>query len=153
MGGELVTGSSSPEGDGFQRDAVPHLSHTEQFYQQLPFYLAIGMTWDQYWNEDCTLTRYYREAYELRRKERNHDLWLQGLYFYHALCDASPLFRFSTKPQKATPYIEEPFPLTQEDMEVKKEREERQRYEKIKAKTEAWMVRNRPKEVKSDVPG
>lgn len=80
MGGELVTGSLSLEGDGSNMAPVPLLSYTEQFYQQLPFYLSIGMTPEQYWDEDCTLVVAYRQAYELKRKERNNDLWLQGLY-------------------------------------------------------------------------
>ena len=153
MGGELVTGSLSREGDGPNGESIPHLSYTEQFYQQLPFYLAIGMTWDQYWNEDCMLVKYYREAYKLRRKERNHDLWLQGLYIYHALCDASPLFRFSTKSQKAEPYLNEPIAITQEEVRERQERDERNRFMKMKEKMEAMVIKAKKQEVKEHGAG
>ena len=153
MGGELVTGSPSQEGDGPTKESVPHLSYTEQFYQQLQFYLAIGMTWDQYWNEDCMLVKYYREAYKLRRKERNHDLWLQGLYIYHALCDASPLFRFSTKSQKAEPYLNEPIAITQEEVRERQERDERNRFMKMKEKMEAMVTKTKKQEVKEHGTG
>ncbi len=89
------------------------------------------------------LVKSYREAYELRRRERNHDLWLQGLYIYNALCSASPLFRFSTKPVKANPYLEEPFAITKEENENLLQAEEGIRYEKIKAKMQAWVEKGK----------
>ena len=141
------------EGDGPDKGAVPLISYTEQFIRQLPFYLAIGMSYDQYWNEDCMLVKYYREAYNLRRKEKNHDLWLQGMYVYHALCDASALFRFSTKPTKAAPYLEEPFAITQDEVRDRQQRDERMRFEKIKAKMEAQVSKTNKKEVETDGSG
>lgn len=36
-------------------------------------------------------------------------MWLQGAYFYHALCSASPLFRDLAKNAKPIPYLEAPF--------------------------------------------
>ena len=153
MGGELVTGSPPEKGGRCHEESVPLLSYTEQFYQQLPFYLSIGMTWDQYWNEDCTLVKYYREAYRLRLKERNNELWLQGLYFYHALCDASPLFRFSNKPQKAEPYLNEPIAVTQDEVEKRRERDEQKRFMKIKERMEAMANKTAQMEVKKHGKG
>lgn len=147
MEGDLVTEPSSSERSRVKRGSAPLLSYSEVFVRQFPFYLALGMTYDQYWNEDCMLVKYYREAYELRRQERNHDLWLQGLYFYNALCSASPLFRFSTKPQKAHPYMEAPFAVTKKETERREEVKERQTFEKIKAKMVAMVEKTRPKEV------
>lgn len=150
MGGELVTGSLSLEGDGSNMAPAPLLSYTEQFYQQLPFYLSIGMTPEQYWDEDCTLVVAYRQAYELKRKERNNDLWLQGLYIYHALCNVAPLFRFSTKPQKAGQYLSEPFPISEKDRQEKEQREERDRFLRIRAKMEAQVSKTAHQEVNKD---
>lgn len=147
MGGELVTGSFSLEGDGSQAESIPLLSYTDQFYQQLPFYLSIGMTPEQYWDDDCMLVKYFRCAYELKRKERNNDLWLQGLYFYHALCDAAPLYRFSTKPQKAAPYLSEPFPISMEEKKEREERAERDRFIKMRQKMEAMVTKTAKQEV------
>lgn len=70
------------------------------------------MSYDEYWNEDCELVRAYRKAEKIRMEKRNYELWLQGLYIYEALCDASPLYRdFAKKGTKAHPYSSKPYPL------------------------------------------
>lgn len=153
MEGDLVTGSPSREGSRVNRGSAPLLSYSEVFVRQFPFYLALGMTYDQFWNEDCTLVKAYREAYEMRRQERNHDLWLQGLYFYNALCSASPLFRFSTRPQKAHPYAEAPFALTKKESENREKMKEKQLFDKMKAKMMALVKTTNRKEVEENGDG
>lgn len=153
MEGDLVTEPPSRKRSRVNSGSAPLLSYSEVFVRQFPFYLALGMTYDQYWNEDCTLVKAYREAYEMRREERNHDLWLQGLYIYNALCAVSPLFRFSTKPQKAHPYVEAPFAVTKKETEHRELVQEKQRFEKIKAKMEAMVEKTRPKEVEKHGSG
>jgi hypothetical protein len=97
MGSELV-------------NSAPHLTYTEQFNNHFPFYLSIGMTYDQYWNEDCELPKYYRQAHELKTTRKNQELWLQGMYIYEALCDVSPvLHAFAKKGTKPQPYTERPY--------------------------------------------
>lgn len=73
--------------------------------------MAMGMTYDQFWNGDPTMARYFRKAHELRQEQENQRLWLQGLYFYEALCDVSPTLR-AFKPQKPLEYRHEPIPLS-----------------------------------------
>lgn len=145
MEGDLVTEPPSDKGSRVKSGSAPLRSYSEVFVRQFPFYLALGMTYDQYWNEDCMLVKYYREAYEFHRKERNYELWLQGLYFYHALCDAAPLFRVSTKAQRASPYLEEPFPTSEKEVKAKKESEERLKYDKMRAKMEAMVKKSKQK--------
>lgn len=157
MGSELVSDLPPHLGGGANNNPAP-ISFTEQFYEHLPFYLSIGMTFDQYWNEDCCLVKYYRKAHELKRKERNQDLWLQGLYIYDALCDVSPvLHAFAKKGTKPAPYPSEPYALTSKEVKERKEREERLRVDKMKAKMAAWaaktniqMAMRAEKEVKQD---
>ena len=72
MGCELVS-SSLPQSGGRANNSAP-ISYTEQFYENLPYYLSIGMTWDEYWNDDCLKAKYYRKADKLRRKQRNQEL-------------------------------------------------------------------------------
>ena len=123
----MVTSSESVTGDG---QSVPlSNSYTAKFYDVFPFYLSIGMTPDQYWDGDPSLPKYYRKAHELQRKRRNEDLWLQGMYVYEALCDASPLLQaFAKKGTKAHPYAERPYSITNDDRkEEKKLREQRER--------------------------
>jgi hypothetical protein len=126
VGGELV-------------ETAPQLSYTEQFYNCFPFYLSIGMTYDQYWNSDCLLVKYYREAFDIRKKRENESLWLQGAYIYDALCAVSPvLHAFAKAGTKPQPYLDAPYPLTKkesEDIEASKRKADRQR---ARAIFEAW---------------
>ena len=109
--------------------------------------MSIGMSYDEFWNQDVSLVEVYRKAYELREKRRNQELWLQGMYFYEALCDASPLFRFSMKKGtiKPEPYVREPFPITAAEVREREEREARKKEERLKAEFAAFAERMRKK--------
>lgn len=120
--------------------------------------MSIGMTYDEFWNQDVGLTEVYREANELRDKRRNQELWLQGMYIYEALCDASPLFRFSMKKGtvKPEPYVKEPYPITASEVKARKEQEARQKEERFKAEFARFaeqMRRKMPGEAHPDTKG
>lgn len=116
-------------------EGLTYKSYAEIFEQLCPYYMSIGMSYDDFWNGDVCMVKAYRTAYELREKRRNQELWLQGMYFYEALCDASPLFRFSMKKGiiKPEPYLKEPYPITAAEVREREAREAKQREEKIKA--------------------
>lgn len=130
MGGEFLKNSSpSPE------------SHTDVFYEYFPFYLSIGMTYDQYWNDDCTLTNYYSKAHKLRNEYKNQELWLQGMYIYDALCCVSPVLHAFAKPRtKPLPYPKKPYDLTGDTVKEEKEKQEKANRDKAKALFEAWSA-------------
>jgi hypothetical protein len=134
---ELVSDSDSLEtrkGDTQNKssESSPFLAYTKIFKESFPFYLSIGMTYDEYWNQDAELARYCREAFELQRQRKNQELWMQGLYVYHAIADTSPILHdFAKKGTKAEPYLDEPLPLTVKDIRERKERKEREKYERI----------------------
>lgn len=116
------------------------------------------MSYREFWDEDVRLTEVYREAQELRNKRQNESLWLQGMYFYEALCDASPLFRFSTKKGsiKPEPYVKEPYPITAAELREREEREAKVKEERFKAEFAAFAERMRkkiPEEVHPVVKG
>ena len=91
------------------------------------------MTAEQYWEGDPSLPRYYRKAYELQRKRRNEDLWLQGMYIYEALCDVSPILQaFAKRGTKPHPYSDRPYSLTSEDREEERKLKEQREREKAK---------------------
>ena len=114
--------------------------YTEKFYELFPYYLAIGMTYDQYWNGDPTLVKHYRKADEIRKERRNEELWLQGMYIYEALCDVSPvLHAFAKKGTKPQPYSEKPYAITETQHQRAVEEKERARIEKGKRFMEALM--------------
>lgn len=100
-----------------------------------PHYMSIGMTYDEFWDGDVSRVVAYRKANELQEKRRNRELWMQGLYFYEALCDASPLFRFTMKKGaiKPEPYIKEPYPITAAEQRERELRDAQLKEERMKA--------------------
>lgn len=138
----MVSDSFSCEGNESDKDSVPFISYTEQFYSHLPFYLSIGMTYEQYWNEDCCLVKYYRESFKLQRDRDNERMWLQGMYIYEALCDVSPVLRaFAKKGTKPIEYSTQPYAITKEEIERRHVEKEKAKYEQIKAKTNAFAIK------------
>ena len=136
----MVTSSESVEGDG---QSVPFSnSYTTTFYEAFPFYLSIGMTSDQYWDGDPSLTKYYRQADELKRQRRNQELWLQGMYIYEALCDVAPIFHaFAKRGTKPTPYTDRPYSITTKEREDEKQVKEKRERDKARRYMEAQMAK------------
>ena len=108
----------------------PRKTFTEYFEEICPAYLAMGMTWTQFWLDEPELAIAYRKAEAIRKRRKNEELWLQGIYVAEAL-NATVGNMFS-KGQKH-PYPAEPFPITAAEQQERKEREERARMERMKA--------------------
>lgn len=92
---------------------------TEIFEEVCPYYLAIGMTLDEFWNGSPHLVKYYRQSHKLQMEQANQIAWIQGLYFKAAL-DSTLGTMFKRKGSKNVPYLEQPleiFPKTQEEKE------------------------------------
>ena len=92
--------------------------------QALPYYIAIGMPTDEFWNGEPQLINVYREAHELEVQQRNQEMWWQGAYFHRALNVVADKFGQSLagKNGKTTDYPSEPVPLTKHEQEMSKER-------------------------------
>lgn len=153
MGDELVSGLSPQNGDG---QNVPVLSYTREFEKCLPYYLSIGMSWEQFWHGDVEMARFYRQAHEMQLKQKNFELWLQGRYVYEAIGDMVPvLHAFAKEGSTPTPYPREPYPLTQKDVREQEERERREQYERMKAYVNRWAnetnAKNKRKEGMNNV--
>ena len=124
------------------RSASP-FPYTEVFEKKFPYYLSIGMTEEQYWDRDCCLVKFYREAEELRKERVNHEAWLQGMYIYDALGRISPILRaFAKKGTKPQPYMEEAYPITKKTVEDAKAKKERVNQQKGLRYMQAYMVSN-----------
>lgn len=133
-------------GDAFSKfgeekslENLSYISFTEIFNSHLPFFLSIGMSYEQYWNDDCCITKYYRKAFNLQRERMNEQLWLQGLYIYDAILDVAPALRAmgAKQPEK---YPNEPYPITDKEIELRKEKQAKEHQENIIAKTEALAI-------------
>jgi len=115
-------------------------------------YINFGMTYDQYWDGDVGAHRQYREAHKKRLTEANMMAWLQGRYFYDAICAASPLINAFSKNKKALDYHKYPFDLFEEDRKKREEAEKRKKYERMKEKVAMFAAEfnKKRKEVNAD---
>lgn len=118
--------------------------------------MSIGMTYDEFWNQDVALVRVYRKADELRRRRQNDALWMQGLYIRDALLSTVGNM-FSDKNATPIEYPNEPYPITADQVAEKKEAERRKMEERMKADFMALAARmiekQMPKEAHPDVKG
>lgn len=88
------------------------------------------MTFKQFWCDEPKLASAYRKADEIRRRRMNEELWLNGMYTADAL--AATVGNMFTKGNK-NKYPLEPRPITRNEIEERKERDQRVKEEKIKA--------------------
>ena len=108
----------------------PPKTFTEYFEELFPAYLAIGMTWTQFWIDEPELAVAYRKADAIRKRRKNEELWLEGMYTAEALnATVGNMFAKGAKNQ----YPAEPFPITADEQQERREREERNRMERMKA--------------------
>lgn len=108
----------------------PQKSFTEIFEEACPYYMAMGMSYVQFWEEDPRIAVFYRKADEIQRKRRNQELWLEGIYMSHALnATVGNMFRKGNKEE----YPNEPIPITVAEQAERKEREQKARMERLKA--------------------
>lgn len=94
--------------------------------------MSIGMTYDEFWNQDVTMVRAFRKADELKRRRQNEVLWMQGLYVREALLSTVGNM-FSGRGATPIEYPQEPYPITEDQIEEKKERERKSMEERMKA--------------------
>lgn len=103
--------------DGGEGSPKTPVSSRELFAKVFPSYLALGMTYNEFYREDHELVIAYRKASEMKREKENADMWLQGLYVYQAVSRVAPLLIPFAKHPKAEPYLTKPIPLTEKDAE------------------------------------
>lgn len=46
--------------------------------------MLYGMTYEQFWFGDPWMVRAYAQMYLLKRRAKNEELWLEGIYMTHA---------------------------------------------------------------------
>ena len=65
MGEELVSGSALPIGERVDESALSSFSFSKEFETHLPYFLSVGMTYEQYYDGDVDLCKYYRKSDEI----------------------------------------------------------------------------------------
>jgi len=119
---------------GEELNASPHEGKTiEQAFNEIcPYLIAMGCSYDDFWYNDTDIAKQYLKAHEIKRRQENERLWLQGYYFYVALCDVAPVLNaFAKKGTKVQPYPNEPFALTMEEIAERREQEEQERQNRL----------------------
>ena len=113
-------------------------TYSEIFEECFPFYLAIGMSYAEYWEGDSSLTRYFRKAYKIKQEQDNNNAWLQGLYFYDAISTAlhNAMRGMGKSKPPAKDYAKQPYELFKKK---KTEVELAQEVEIEQQKAAAWM--------------
>ena len=132
--------ASETVGDGGTGRPSPFLRYGDKFEELCGYYMSLGMSYHDYWDGDNCMTKYYREAEEIKKERRNSELWLQAAYIYEALLDASPVFNPLSKKNKPFPFRSEPIPITTSGSKQSDERKKKQRLENGKEAMRAMMA-------------
>lgn len=108
-------------------------SFQELFERDCPYYLSIGMTWEQYWYGDVWMVEFFREAERLRQERINVEAWVNGMYVYDAIGRMSPvLHSLSKKGTKPIPYPSKPYEISNRK-KTKEEKNMEEENERLKA--------------------
>lgn len=138
MGSELLTeDATTNEGDSDNSES-PFLI-AKMLDDCFPYYLSIGMSYDEYWNGDPSLVRAYRKAEDIRTHRKNWEMWMNGKYIYDAIGRLVPSLQL-LKPRDPLAYVEEPYPLTKKEYEEKVQKEEKKRQDEMKEKLKAFAI-------------
>lgn len=114
---------------------------TEQFERVCPYYIAFGMTYDEFWNGDNEMPKMFRKAHEIKQREADQQAWLQGAYIYEAIGALAPALKAFAK-GNAKPYVERPFGYEEKplDIETPIKSKEQQSDEKARTWMEMWAI-------------
>ena len=111
-----------------QLDKVEHIFLTEIFEKFCPSYMAMGMSYEQFWRDDPTIVKVYREMNKINQKIIKWNNWEQGMYTYEALCKVSPVLHAFAKKPYGIEKLEEENEQTEEKQKAENERLKAQIY-------------------------
>lgn len=118
-----------------EENSLSNKTYTEIFKEVFPFYLSIGMTYDEFYLQDVELTKFYRQAYEMKEDRHNSHIWLQGMYIYDAISTSLYNVFCRKSGQQASSYPSKPYPLT----DKQKDEDQELTVEEAQAKAKVWM--------------
>ena len=108
--------------------------------------MAMGMSYNEFWEAPPQLAVAYREAYKLKRMAENELAWLHGMYVFDAV--AVVVSNALSKPgQTKKSYIDKPVDIFQPS-EREKKRRERLEYQKMDAQLQAIRDRQQREKLK-----
>ena len=102
------------------------ITYTEFFESVCPIYMLYGMTYDEFWHGDPWMAKAYKEKHLLERKQKNEEMWVNGMYQLSALSVALNNAFNKSKIK----YVEKPFDIFPKT-EIEKEEEKRNERQKL----------------------
>lgn len=102
----------------------------------------MGMTREEFWEQDSTLVIAYRKAWEIRQEQENRMAWLQGLYIHHALASVPIVVQgFAKKSSKLPSYPEKPFEFNPPKAKLKPvDAEAKKKSDRFREQMMAWSL-------------
>lgn len=123
------------------KSKVEVTSLTTIFEKQCPIYMSYGMSYDEFWYGDAYRTKFYREAYSIKIRQKDEQLWMQGMYVYEALCKVSPILHaFSKKGTQPLQYSLKPYLSNVENLKTSEDKEQEKKNAELIARVhfENW---------------
>ena len=125
-------------GDSLEDKKVEYVSLSEHFEKLCPIFMNFGMSYKEFWEDDPTIAKQYLTAFEMKQKKeirnKEWEIWKQGMYVYEALIDVSPILHAFSKSKKPLPYPEKPYGLMEDEEEKDKiTKEQEEENERLKA--------------------
>ena len=130
---EKLVGDSSSSYEGSVETTL--IKYSDVFEKVCPFYMSIGMSYNDFWHGDNDLPKYYLKSYLLKQERdqtlMNYESWLKGLYIYEALCNVAPIFNAFSKKHDAFPYRSKPIPITEKEQRDDEEEQRQLRLNRL----------------------
>lgn len=129
----LITKENSKQVEG--------TSLTKLFEELCPIFMSYGMSYDEYWHGSPYRAKFYLEAHKLKVRQKDEEMWMQGMYIYEALCDVSPILHaFSKKGTKPLPYSNKPYLSNTRELQLKQDKEQEKKNTELVARVyfENW---------------
>lgn len=123
------------------KSKVEFTSLTKLFEEKCPIYMSYGMSYDEFWYGDAYRAKCYRESYKIKVRQKDEELWMQGMYVYEALCKVSPILHaFSKKGTKPLPYTNRPYLNSVPKLQTKEQKEKEKKNAQLIARVyfENW---------------
>lgn len=106
-------------------------SVNEMLLDLCSWYMAIGMSRDEYWNGEVTAVIDYRKAHEKKILEQNRLMHHFGAYVYQSMLAVSPAYNFWSRKRDPLPYPEEPIPIIEKEAKEQEEKRRRKSFNKL----------------------
>ena len=118
-----------------KKSKVESISLTETFEELCPIYMSYGMSYDEFWHGSPYRAKFYLDSHKLKVKQKDEEMWIQGMYIYEALCKVSPvLHAFSKKGTKPLPYSEKPYLYNDSNFKTEQEKEQEKKNNELLVK-------------------